>query len=394
MEVAVVVGVVATIVALVGLLGRSADGLAKPSQIAVMALPLGIIAGGYAASIGASLVWILLAVVSVFLAVLAGSFVGVSPAVSAHHLRPASAGLSLTFSGLIALGMAAIVIVWASHLISAFSFLNGVVLKLVLVLAAVAFGIGGRGAVGLSRLVLVLLIVGGVGMFAIGIVLGDPSGLTAPEVPVPSVSPVGAIVYAVAVVLIGAGLPVLREASDGNRRAAVIAGVVLALVTLISLVGMASLYGGAFQLPSLVINIFPVFTPVAFNAVFCGLVAIISTVTAGASIQEASRMVAAIQPKWYEDIERRRAPRRRVAILMGVGVFVVTLINQSPTVVVALLGVLGAANLVAEWTMARAEKTQAAEGSATSSDEDPGGGTAGTSDGVPAVAGDSAAPGT
>ena len=227
MEVAVVVGVVSTIIALVGLLGRSADGLAKPSQIVVMALPLGIIAGGYAASIGASLVWILLAVVSVFLAVLAGSFIGVSPAVSEHHLRPASAGLSLAFSGLIALGMAAIVIVWASHLISAFSFLNGIVLKLVLVLAAVAFGIGGRGAVGLSRLVLTLLIVGGVGMFGIGIALGDPSGLTAPQVPVPSVSPVGAIVYAIAVVLIGAGLPVLREASHGNRRSAVVAGVVL-----------------------------------------------------------------------------------------------------------------------------------------------------------------------
>ena len=52
MEVAVVVGVVSTIIALVGLLGRSADGLAKPSQIVVMALPLGIIAGGVLANQG------------------------------------------------------------------------------------------------------------------------------------------------------------------------------------------------------------------------------------------------------------------------------------------------------------------------------------------------------
>ena len=102
-------------------------------------------------------------------------------------------------------------------------------------------------------------------------------------------------------------------------------------------------------------------------------------------------MVAAIQPKWYDDIERRRAPRRRVALLMGLGVFVVTLINQSPTVVVALLGVLGAANLIAEWTMARAEKNRSggdAGEAALSGDAGSG------SEGVPVVAGDSTGPGS
>ena len=134
-----------------------------------MTLPLGIIAGGYG-SLGASLPWVLLAAVSAPAGRLAGTFVGRSPALADQQVRPAAAGLSLAFGGLIALGMAAIVILWAGQIIRAMSNLNSYVVAAVLVLAAVAFGIGGRSAVGPSRLVLGLLIAGAVLMLALGAV--------------------------------------------------------------------------------------------------------------------------------------------------------------------------------------------------------------------------------
>ena len=353
MENAIVLGVVATVVALIGLLGRGTRDKATPSQLVVMTLPLGIIAGGYAASLGASLPWVLLAAVSAFLAVLAGTFVGRSPAMADQEVRPAAAGLSLAFGGLIALGMAAIVILWAGQIIRSMSNLNGYVVAAVLVLAAVAFGIGGRSAVGLSRLVLGLLIAGAVGLLALGALAGDPASIVSSEVPVPSISPVGAVVYAIAVILIGAGLPVLREASHGNRRAAIIAAVILTLLILVAMLGMLALYGGAYSFPSLVINIFPEYLPTWLAATICGLLAIVSTVTAGASINEAAKMVANMFPSWYADVDRKLGPRRHVAFTLGLMVLVIVWLAPEPAAVVAILGVLGAANLISEWVISR-----------------------------------------
>lgn len=372
MENAIVLGVVATIVALIGLLGRAARDRATPAQLVVMTLPLGIIAGGYTASLGASLPWVLLAAVSALLAVLAGTFVGRSPALADQQVRPAAAGLSLAFGGLIALGMAAIVILWAGQIIRAMSNLNSYVVAAVLVLAAVAFGIGGRSAVGLSRLVLGLLIAGAVLMLALGAVAGDPASIVSAEVPVPTISPISAIVYAIAVILIGAGLPVLREGSHGNRRAAIVAAVVLALLVVVAGLGMLALYGGAYDLPSLVINIFPEYTPSWLAAIVCGLVAIVSTVTAGASINEAAKVVASVVPSWYEDVEHRLGPRRHVAFVCGLMVLIIVWLAPPPTAIVAILGVMGAANLITEWVIskgiAQGDRARSAQGPASSSE--------------------------
>jgi hypothetical protein len=323
--------------------------------VVVFGLPLGIIAAGYAASIGANLLWSLVAVLSVFAAVLIGSLLGRQTALADQSRRPAAAGLSLAFSGLIALGLAVVVVQWAGHLIGSFANLHNVVVKAVLVLAAVAYGIGGRAVRGLSRLVLVLVVVGALGMLAAGVLLGDLSGLLKPEVPVPALSPAAAVAYGIGVVLIGAGFPVLRGASHDNRRAAIAAAVIIALVVLAYLIGMMALYGGAFQLPSLVINVLPANLPPAAAVVICALVAIICTVVAGACIHAASEATARIVPAWYADTEHHRGPLRAVALAMGAAVFAISWMAPTPVRVVAVLAVLGAANLVAEWRLARAD---------------------------------------
>lgn len=355
MDIAIVVGVVATAIALLGLLGHSGDGRPWPSQVVVIALPIGIIAGGFVASVGATLGWVLLAVLSAFLSVLAGTLLGSPPALDDQQSTPAAAGLALAMSALIALGLAVIVVTWAAHLIGAFSYLNAVVLKLVLAAAAAAYGLGGRGVKGLSRLVLVLALLGALAIFGIGAFVGDLGSLTAPQVSVPAISALDAVAYAIGVVLIGAGFPVLRGASHDNRRAAIAAAVIIALVVLAYLIGMMALYGGAFQLPSLVINVLPANLPPAAAVVICALVAIICTVVAGACIHAASEATARIVPAWYADTEHHRGPLRAVALAMGAAVFVISWMAPTPVRVVAVLAVLGAANLVAEWRLARAD---------------------------------------
>ncbi|MDQ1250681.1 MAG: hypothetical protein QG597_5061, partial [Actinomycetota bacterium] len=126
---------------------------------------------------------------------------------------------------------------------------------------------------------------------------------------------------------------------------------------------MMALYGGAFQLPSLVVNVLPVYTPVWLGALISGLVAVVAAVTAGECIHAASRSAATIVPSWYEDVEHHLGPRRWVALAMGLAVFLVAWLAPPPQNVVAVLAVLGAANLVAEWILGRAAKV---DGSSTS----------------------------
>lgn len=353
MTAAIIIGVAATVVALLGLLGQQAEQRALPSQVVVLALPLAIIAPGAATYYGMTLWWGLLAVVAVFLAVVAGTVLGRPVALDDSVNRPAAAGLSLVFSGLIALGLAVIVVVWASHLINSFSYLNGAVVSLVITAAAVAYGLGGRSIARLSRLALVLAILAAVGIAVAGYLVGDYGGLTSPLVPVPEV-PVGqGLLYAVGVVLIGAGFPVLRVASHDNRRAGVVGGVILALILLVYLLGMMAIYGGGYQLPSLVINVFAVFLPPLAASVICGLVTIVAVVVAGTCIAAASETAAAIVPRWYADTATHPGPRRWVGAAMGVAVLVVSLLRPSPAAVVGVLAVLGLANLIAERFLSR-----------------------------------------
>ncbi|MEI6623315.1 MAG: hypothetical protein WCP28_15550 [Actinomycetes bacterium] len=350
---AVVLGTVATIIALLGLFGRESTKSPRPSQIVVYALPLGIVAAGYSASVGINLLWTLVAGLSVFLAVLAGGLLGRLPVPSDQDTKPVAAGLSLGLTGLISLGLAAVALNWSGLLISSFTYLQSNVVSLVLLFAAVCFAIGGRSSVGMSRAVVVLLIIGAVAMFGIGFLGGDSSGLTAPQVPVPSPSPVVAIFYAIGVILVGAGYPVLRQAGVRNKARVWTAAAVLTAIVVVTLIGILILYGGSFQLPSLVINVPPVYAPPSVAAILCGLVAIISTVTMGAALAAASHCVAEIRPEWYTDTEDHPVPRRLIVIGLAVIVLLLNLLQLPMTAIMLMLGVAGAGNLIAELVISR-----------------------------------------
>jgi len=64
MTAALIVGLVVTCVALIGLLGSVGDNRAWPSQVVVLALPLAIIAPGLATSIGMTFGWALVSTVA------------------------------------------------------------------------------------------------------------------------------------------------------------------------------------------------------------------------------------------------------------------------------------------------------------------------------------------
>ncbi len=357
MLIAVVLGIVVTAVALLGLLGRSTPRSVTPSALFVYGFPFGILAAGYAASTGISITWAVVAGASAFLAILVGGMLGRQPISKDEIQRPGAAGLNLVCSGAISLGLGAVVIIWASHLISAFSYLDGRVVSIALVLGAAAYAIGGRCEVGLSRTVLVLSIIGAVTVLGVGYLGGDISGLSAPQVPVPVLNPVEAVLYAVGVVIIGAGYPVMRAAGTGNRGKVIIAGILVALVSLVTVVGVLALYGGAFQLPSLVINVLPVYSPPVLSAVICALLALVSSVVAGGTIHTAGHYVGLVQPSLLAPSDRvLSSPRLWIYLALGAVIVIVVLLAPAPTWIVLLLAVLGVINLLAEWAIARASK--------------------------------------
>ncbi len=363
MLIAVLLGVTATFAALMGLLGRKSAGDHRVSEIVVYALPLGIIGAGYAASIGINLTWAIVAAISVFLAILAGGMLRRQPALTDPDIRPAAAGLSLVCSAMISLGLGAIAMMWAIELITAFSYLDGFVVTLVLVIAAVAYAIGGRSAIGMSRTVMLLLIVGAIAMLGVGLSTGgDTAGLFSPQVPVPSLNPALALLYGIGIVIIGAGYPLMRSGDTRNRGRVVIAALVVTLTSFVIVLGILITYGGAFQLPSLVINIFPVYAPPLLAGLICGLAALISTVVAGATIHAAGVYLAEMFPSRYsEQGGRTDRPRYWLSMAIGLLLLIVVFLAPQPPETVLLLAVLAAANLIAEWTISRAIRRSAAD---------------------------------
>lgn len=372
MEIAVLLGVVLTGVGLLGLLGRLSAGPATTSQLVVYALPLGIVAPGLAAGVGMTLGWALVAGASVFLAVLAGGLLGRQRVLDDLDTRPGAAGLNLACSGIVSLGLGAVTITWASEIIGAFSYLNGSVVGVVLVLAGVAYAIGGRSSVGLSRFVVGLVVLGAIAMVGIGYVMGDVSGLTAPAIPLPAVGMGEGLLYAVGVVLIGAGYPVMRSAGAGHAGRVVIAAVVVTLVSFATVVGVLILYGGAFQFPSLIIEILPVYTPIALSALICALLAVVSTVVAGATIHTAGQYVGVVHPRLMIATERTiGSPRLWVSLGLAAVLVLVLWLAPSPSWIVFVLAVLAVVNLLAERTAARgirgSDKESAAQAATTRS---------------------------
>lgn len=361
MVIAIVLGIVAAAVALIGLLGRVNSGPARTTQLIVYALPLGLVAYGYSASVGITLGWALVAAVSVVLAVLAGGLRGHQPAVTDQLTRPGAAGLNLVCSGLISLGLGALTVLWASHMIAAFSYLDRGVVGVVMVLAALAFSIGGRSAIGLSRVVVVILIIGALGMLGVGFLLGDASSMGDPLVPVPALNAADAILFAIGVILIGAGYPVMRSAGVGSRGRVIVAAIVVALLSFVTVLGMLILYGGAFNLPSLVMNVLPVYTPDEIGAVISALLALLSTVIAGATIHTAAKYVGIVHPKLLVASDRTvGSPRLWVNVALGVVMMLVLWLAPTPSWIVGFMAVVAMVNVVAEYTITRAVKRRVA----------------------------------
>jgi|GEM_PF-6083451 len=365
MVIAVLLGVVATAVALLALLGNTNDRSVRISQLFVYALPLGILAAGYAADTGINLMWAIVAAVSAMAAILVGGLLGRAPTMQDETARPGAAGLNLVCSGAISLGLGAIVLIWASHLISAFSYLRGDVVSIVLALAAVAFAVGGRSEVGLSRTVLVVAIIGAIALLGVGILAGDIAGLSAPQVPVPPLSVGEAIAYAVGVVIIGAGYPALRIVGPESRRNVIVAAVLVALVGFVTVLGILALYGGAFQLPSLVINALPVYSPPIVSGIISALVALVAIVVAGGAIHTAGHYVGLAHPGLLTPSDRvLSSPRLWIYMALGAVVVAVVLLAPTPSWLVFLLAALGVVNLLAEWKVSASRSISADEESA------------------------------
>ncbi len=337
MAASIAVATALTAVALLALLARSVDSRAGIARGVVYLLPAVILAFGYAAGHGLTLLWAVLSAVAAAVGLLAGSL--------ARGSGHGGSALAAAGSSLAAAAVGAVGVLFAAGLITAFSGLNPIACAAALTLAGFAIALGARAARSLGRIVFGLAIAGVIAMLAVAIALGSPGSLISPQVTIPSLSVVPAVGYLIGIVLIAvvyAAAPSRPDAS-ADRRSRAIAAVVAPLIGLAAVAGMLMLAGGGLELPSMVLNLVPVVLPVGASAAIAAAAAIGGALFAGNAIRAGQSGIAQAFP----NAAARHGSRVVLLAATAVGLFLITALAPEPGILVAILGVIALSALAA-----------------------------------------------
>ncbi|MEI2728118.1 MAG: hypothetical protein V9E85_03310 [Candidatus Nanopelagicales bacterium] len=121
-------------------------------------------------------------------------------------------------------------------------------------------------------------------LVVLGFIVGDPGGVTNPDVVLPGPQTWPAIGYLIAIMLIAIAYPALRR-TDVSRARLITAASIAAAISLVSVIGMLMIGGGSVDMPALILIIFPVYTPAAASAVICVFLGIGGTVLVALSLR-------------------------------------------------------------------------------------------------------------
>ncbi len=330
------VALVATIIAVLGLLGRSEGGL-RLGGVVLAAFPLMVLSVAVTAPAGITVGPALIASVAVVVGVLAarlfaaGSVPGTVRGLTGGALNVAVAVL-----------LAAAVLAWTAPLMFFIAGANAVVATVVLAVAAGIWAAGGRstGLVALIGLVVMIVVV--ILAVAVAAATSPASALTAPMVAVPGNSPIVTIGAAAAIVLIGAANPALRQSETSGRRYAV--GAVLAgAITFVFLLACLLLLGGSLQTPAWGLSVLNSYFPPAVVAVAAAGLTIVAVMAAGLQLR------AGVHP-WLESVSAESPTPTRwlvAAFATATAAAVVCVLAGVPAgATVGWLAVLGVVSLI------------------------------------------------
>lgn len=355
MEIAATVAVVVTSLALWAVLGHPRQGSLAISQLIVYALPIPIAAFAYAAANGMNLAWAIGAALAAAIGIVISGVLGAPKWDIAQPENLGAASVVVTAGMVITIGLGLVGVLWATELIGAFSFLNLNMTSAAMLVGAIGVGLGTGAMRGLSRIVLVGSIVCAIGMLVLGFFLGAPAGLTSPLVPAGPVPPLAGLGYLAAIVVIAIAYPVLRNVGTEDRSRVAISGVIASLICLTIVIGILMLYGGAFTLPSLVINVFPVYSPTLLSMVLCAGFAAIGAGLGGVAIRRALADLSHLLPSLgREDAPAIVARRMAIAaVVIAAAMYLLAVLAPSPSWIVGPLSLLAVGSLVAEVIIAR-----------------------------------------
>lgn len=338
---------IATVAVVVGALAGASESRASVGRVFVLALPLFAVAG--ATIMPGGVVWwsaLLMAIVTLVGVVLAGPIGRSLDAVSQQ--RPALSVAVMAGRSLVAVVLAAVVVRWLAPIIGSFTNLSALAVSIVVLSAAVAATVFGGGRFGLARTALVTSAVTAVLLLVAGIAVGAPGRALDPVVPVEGPTTAGLVLGLLATVLAGAvhpGLSALAKESGTLVRG----GIVTAVVGLAGLWGLIFLAGGSLNFPSnalVTVTGYIAFAPSLVGAVLAGLVALVLTIIAAATIE------AVLQP-WHGHDGMRPIgwmSHHWVAVFAaGLGVYLLSVSSVSGGWLLGTLGFAAVAVLVASW---------------------------------------------
>lgn len=291
-----------TVVAQIGLLGKM-DGQSDvtPSKVLVALLPSVAIAGAAGFHNGFTLTWAIVAVLAILIGAIAAVYLGPP---SESKAGVATRGLESAIAYAILLVVGALFVSWIASTIAAFSTLNywAVVVFIVIAGAAVAFG---RGASrGLAKTAAIIFGVVSVLMLVGGFVGGSFRFLNDPVIFYNHVGFGQILIYGLAVLVVTALNPGLREMGGSSRSAVVRGAVVTVVFTFLGYLGLLLLFGGAIQLPSVPMHTVVAYVPPLVAGVFIVLLSIVGAVGAAAVLRNAVGQSRSVTESAYH-IKRR-----------------------------------------------------------------------------------------
>lgn len=330
-----------TIVAQIGLLGKFAGANeVTPSKVLVALLPSVAVAGAAGFHAGFTITWAIVAVLAILLGALGAVLLGPT---TVSNAGVATRGLDSAISYAVLLVIGSMFVSWIASIITSFSTLNHVVVVVLIVLAGAAVAFGRGSSKGLAKTAAIVFAVVSVLMLVVGFVGGSAKFLNDPVIFIDHAGFGTILMYGIAVIVITALNPGLRDAAGVNRSAVVRGAVATAGFTLLGYLGLLLLFGGAIKVPSVPMQTVVAYVPDSLAGVFLVLASIIAGVGAAAILAHAVRQSLNVTESAYH-IKHREVARGGHIAFAGVFLLALAAISPKPQYLVplaALLAIVG-----------------------------------------------------
>ena len=369
MQIALVLSATFIVVALWGVLGKAST-LNKPAGLIVTALPILIVSYGYVSDSAINFGWAIACTLAAYVGLVIAALLGSRPTRESRVPSDAAATISRICGIAVTLGIGAIGVMFAAVMIAYFSELNTRWVCVGIVLTGLAVAVGGAGRAIMARIALGTAIAAAVMLVVLGFIVGDPGGVTNPDVVLPGPQTWPAIGYLIAIMLIAIAYPALRR-TDVSRARLITAASIAAAISLVSVIGMLMIGGGSVDMPALILIIFPVYTPAAASAVICVFLGIGGTVLVALSLRWTFNELSWLFPSKVEEDLAQDIHEFKPwwAVLSGSALLALAILQPSPAILCTVTALPAAISLLAMLTVRRtADEAPAAPAEEISAD--------------------------